>query len=194
MPKRVTVIASGETERRALPHLVAHLQANDIEIDVSIPPGNGKLTVSMAEKLIKLSIYAGPPPDKVVVLLDVDGKDPKQVLTSFRNGLQERLRNDTVNSILYAHAQWHLEAWYFGDAEGLRRYLGGDALGSIDTSQPDRIENPKLHFKKLLRNRNRLYTAQVSSGIAEVLDPETIGQRSPSFKGFLEAVQNGTSN
>lgn len=48
------------------------------------------------------------------------------------------------SSIQYAYAQWHLEAWYFGDAEGLRRYLGGKALGNVDTSQPDEIHNPKF--------------------------------------------------
>lgn len=30
MSKKIIVIASGETERRALPRLVAHLQAEDI--------------------------------------------------------------------------------------------------------------------------------------------------------------------
>ena len=33
--------------------------------------------------------------------------------------------------IKYACAQWHLEAWFFGDAEHLRDYLGGKALGNV---------------------------------------------------------------
>ena len=54
MTKNVAVIASGETERRSLPHLLAHLRAEDIAlVDVRIPPGNKALTVNMAERLIK---------------------------------------------------------------------------------------------------------------------------------------------
>ena len=41
MTKHVIVLASGETERRSLPHLLVHLQADDICIDdVRIPPGS----------------------------------------------------------------------------------------------------------------------------------------------------------
>ena len=189
MVKRVAVIASGETERNALPHLVSHLKEDGVEVEVSIPPRNGKLTVSMAERLIRSFIYGGQPPVKIVVLIDVDGKDATQELEPFRNELPGRLRNDRVKDILYAYAQWHLEAWYFADADGLRDYLGGRALGSVDSSEPDHIENPKLHLRHLLGERR--YTARVSAEIAENLNPQTIEQRSPSFRGFLAAVRNG---
>jgi hypothetical protein len=91
-------------------------------------------------------------------------------------------------SIPLACARWHLEAWYFADASGLRVYLEG-APGSVDTSKPDEIQNPKLHLKHLLGER--AYTAVISEEIAKGLNPQTIGQRSPSFRGFLEAVRNG---
>ena len=90
--------------------------------------------------------------------------------------------------VLYAYAQQHLEAWYFANAEGLRNFLGRN-LGSVDTSKPDEIQNPKLHLKHL--RGSRVYTARVFEDIARALDPETIAQRSPSFSGFLEAVING---
>ena len=191
MTKRVAVIASGETERRALPYLVSHLKDDGIDVDVNIPPRNQRLTVSMAESLIKSLLYGGQPPDKVVVLIDVDGKDPGQELRPFKEELSDRLRNDPIKNIQFAYAQWHLEAWYFGDVDGLRGYLGGQAPGSVDTSQPDHIENPKNHLKNLLGDRR--YTALVSEGIAQKLNPQTIAQRSPSFRGFIEAVQNGAS-
>jgi hypothetical protein len=167
---------------------VSHLQDDDIEVGFSIPPRNGKLTVQMAERLIKSSIYDGRPPDKVVVLVDLDGKDPDQELLPFKEDLPGRLRDQIESSIQYAYAQWHLEAWYFGDAEHLRGYLGGKALGNVDTSQPDAIQNPKLHLKHLLE---RSYTARVSEEIAMKLDPRTIAQRSRSFAYFLDAVRNG---
>ena len=189
MAKYVVVIASGETERRSLPHLVSHLIDDGIEISVSIPPSNRKLNASMAENLIKASLYLGKPPDKVVVLVDLDGKEPEEILGPFREDLPERLRSAPTVNIQYAYAQRHLEAWYFGDAQNLREYFDRQALGNVDTSQPDGIENPKQHLENLLGER--VYTALVSEDIASKLDPQLIAQRSPSFRGFLEAVQNG---
>jgi hypothetical protein len=60
---------------------------------------------------------------------------------------------------------------------------------SADPSKPDEIQNPKLHLKHLLGER--VYTAVISEEIARNLKAETIAQRSPSFRGFLEAVRNG---
>ena len=62
-------------------------------------------------------------------------------------------------------------------------------LGAIDLSQPDQIENPKLHLKHLLHDR--VYTARVSEEIARRLAPASIIQRSPSFSRFVAAVTNG---
>jgi hypothetical protein len=192
MGKRVVVIASGETERRALPHLVRHLEAEGIRVvEVRRPDGNKALSVEMAEKLIKAAWYApagNAPPDKFVVLLDADGGDPVRVLHPFREQLPQRLGARITASIQFACAQWHLEAWYFADAGGLRKWLGRD-LGSVDPSQPDGIQYPKLHLKHLLGER--AYTSVVSEEIARQLDPATIAGRSLSFHGLLEAIRNG---
>ena len=143
----------------------------------------------MAENLIKAAWFesAGAPPDKFVLLLDLDGKTPDEVLAPFRE-LPGRLGGGIGAAIRYAYAQWHLEAWYFADAANLRDWMGR-ALGQVDTSKPDEIQNPKLHLKHLLGDR--VYTARVSEEIASRLDAPTIAQRSPGFKGFLDAVMNG---
>ncbi len=190
MSKRVFIVASGETERRALPHLVRHLQNQGIDVNIGVPPRNRQITVSTAVKLIKSRLYTSFPPDKVVILIDADGKDPNQEMRYFKEDIQNRLPDNPKVSIQYAYAQWHLEAWFFGDAGRLRERLGGQALGNVDTSLPDQIENPKHHLRNLLVNRT--YTARVAEDIAMSLCPQTIASRSPSFKGFLEAVQNGT--
>ena len=185
------MVASGETERRALPHLVSHLRERDVIVDeVRIPPRNKALSVPMAERLIKAAWYenASAPPNKFVLLVDIDGALPDDVLARFTEQLPGRL--DGVGAeVLYAFAQWHLEAWYFADATNLRGYLGG-ALGHVDTSRPDEIRNPKLHLKNLLSHR--VYTARISEEIASRLDAATIARRSPSFNGFVEAVMNGS--
>ena len=185
----MVVIASGETERRALPHLLAHLHDSDIR--VRIPPGNRALSVRTAYSLIQASLYeySDRTPDKYVILVDTDGKDPDVVLESFKKQLPVLLGSQFEPSVLCTYAQWHLEAWYFADAMNLRGYLGGRDLGSVDASQPDKIQNPKLHLKNLLKDR--FYTARVSEEIAKTLNAETISGRSPSFNGLLDAVKNG---
>ncbi len=188
--KRVVVVASGETERRALPHLVRHLEKRGISlVDIRIPPRGLQLSTEMVERLIKAAWFADSdtPPDKFVVVVDVDQSDPAELIQLFKVELPPRLPNICVE-ILFAYAQQHLEAWYFANAERLRAFLGR-SLGSVDASKPDEIPNPKLHLKHLLGTR--VYTARVSEDIARSLDPNTIAQRSPSFGGFLEAVIDG---
>lgn len=195
MGKNVVVIASGETERRTIPHLVEHLRQEEVTVvDVRRPDGNKTLTVDMAEKLIKVAWYAPTDnitPDKFVILIDTDGKDPVELLRPFQEQLPGRLQPTINAAFQFAYAQWHLEAWYFADGSGLRRCLGGRDLGNVDSSQPDQIENPKLHLKHLLGDR--AYTAVVSEEIGRQLDVHTINSRSPSFRGFLDAVRNGNS-
>lgn len=193
MAKRVVIVASGETERRALPHLVRHLEHHSVAVDeVRIPPRNKALTAQMAEKLIKAAWYENlsKPPDKFVVLMDVDQSHPDEVLTTIRSQLPKRVMKIEAD-VLYAYAQEHLEAWYFADAANLSNYLDRDP-GRVDTSRPDEIENPKLHLRHLLGDR--VYTARVSAEIARTLNPGMIAGRSPSFRKFVAAVMNGGSD
>ena len=157
--------------------------------EIRIPPGNRALSIQMTERLIKATWFArvASPPDKFVVLLDVDSAKPEDVLGPFRQQLPRRLEGIDA-SIQFAFAQWHLEAWYFADAENLREHLGRN-LGSLDVTRPDEMHNPKLHLKHLLGER--VYTARVSEDIARALNASTIVQRCPSFKGFLDEVVNG---
>ena len=190
MHKQVVVIASGATERAALPFLVEYLQGENIAVDVHIPSKNGALTVDVVERLLKAAWYSPPDNqqiDKFVVLVDVDGKQPDAVVDPLRQSLISRLDSQITASVLFAYAQWHLEAWFFGDAQGLRDYLGRD-LGSVDTSNPDAIENPKRHLINLLQGN---YTRLTSENIARGLNPQIITGRSRSFQGFIEAVRNG---
>ena len=190
MTKRVIILASGETERRALPHLLAHLRDRGVSVEEVRIPRHGVLSVQTAERLIKAAWYERLgvcSPDKFVILLDVDGKLPDKVLEPFR-ALPERLRDEIGAAIRCAYAQWHLEAWYFADAANLEGYLDR-SLGKVDTSKPDEIQNPKLHLKHLLDGR--VYTSRVSEEIASRIDAPTIAERSPSFKGFVDTVMNG---
>lgn len=190
--KHVVVLASGETERRALPHLVRHLAEQGVVVDsIRIPPRHRALNAGAAHQLIKAVWYENPNarPQKFVVLVDTDGKEPRKVSKSIEAKLPDRVRNKAAEAdILVAYAQQHLEAWYFGDERGLRAYIGG-ALGNVDASQPDQIQKPKDHLKNLLAPR--VYTASVSEEIAKRLSAVTISERSPSFGYFIDKLLNG---
>lgn len=191
MPKHVIVVATRKTEQHALPHLVSHLRERDVSVDeVRIPSRNQTLDPRMAERLIKAVWYenADASPDKIVLLVDADGSSPDDVLAPFTE-LSRRLNDEIAATLQYAYAQYHLEAWYFADAGNLRKFIGR-SLGNVDTSKPDEIPDPKSHLKKLLGDHR--YTARSSGEIASKLDARTIEQRSPSFKGFLDAVMNGS--
>jgi hypothetical protein len=192
MTKHVVVIASGKTEESALPHLLLHLGGEDIVVDdILIPPRSRALNVEMACKLVQTGWYHPPgnvTPDKFVVLVDTDAKDPVEVLRPFRQELPGRVGRMTA-TLQFAFAQQHLEAWFFADSIGLRRCLGGRDLGSVDATHPDQIVNPKQHLENLLAKR--VYTHEVSKEIATQLKPGAIAGLSPSFRGFLEAIRNG---
>lgn len=197
MSRRVVVIASGETERLALPHLVEHLAVEGVDVqDVRIPPRHQSIKVANAEKIIRAVWFERVPserPDKFVVLLDTDGSRPDEVLEPIRSALPSRLRGINAN-IQFAYAQRHLEAWYFADANGLVRYLRRD-LGNIDPTAPDALQNPKLHLKHLLQTLgSRPYTARVSEEIARQLNVGTIARHSASFCSFIAALRNGTAS
>jgi len=188
------VIVSGETDRRSVPHLCRHFAEQAEVFEVRKPPGNAALTPDQAAKVIKAAWYElhgrGRPPDKFVVLVDADRHDPLQAAKPFEARVAHLA--DIAVPRLVAMAVRHLEAWFFGDSEGLREFLGRD-LGSIDPSRPDEIDNPKLHLTHLLKSRSRVYTARIAEQIAGRLDPAVIQGRSGSFARFVQALENGSA-
>ena len=190
--KRVVVIASGITERRAVPHLLTGV--NDATVsaeDVRFPPRHHQLTPEEVVKLVRAVWWerTDAPPDKIVVLVDTDRKTPEEAMFDLKEMLPKRLSAEMRRTIEYAYAQRHLEAWFFADADALKKVLG-ISLGREDYSRPDEMENPKLHLRHLL-GKDRQYTSRVSEEIAKGLDPDVIERKSPSFRGFLAAVRNG---
>lgn len=148
--------------------------------------GNG--FVEMAHKLVSAAWFkAAVPPDKFVVLLDADGREPDRILQPFRHLLPQLLHGSITAALQFAVAQCHLEAWYFADVASLKGYLGRSP--GVDVAKRDEISNPKLHLKHLLGNR--VYSAAVAEEIARVLDAAVIAGRSPSFHGFIAALRNG---
>ena len=194
MPKRVIVIASGETERNALPHLLRHLSSEGIVIDdpIRTPPRHRQITGESAYQLVVSAWWerqASSPPDKFVVLIDADRQDPGEVVDGLRQKLAAKsIEQELGVPVLVAAAKWHLEAWFFADATSLRGYLGKSLGGSLDPSRPDAIENPKLCLKHLL---DEPYTSRVAEEIARRLSATEVSSRSPSFALFEQALRNG---
>jgi hypothetical protein len=191
MGKRVIVIASGETERMALPHLLRHLETEGITIlgPIRTPTRDRPLTRETVSQLIIAAWYSTfPRPDKFVVLVDADGKAPHTVAESLAAELTNTKCESIPVPIKVIAAKWHLEAWFWADPSALRDYLGRD-LGNVDTSDPDAIPSPKNCLKQLLDN---IYTARVSGEIAQKISASEVSKRSRSFSLFEQAVRNGT--
>lgn len=194
MAKRIVLIVSGEADRRSVPHLCRDFCEHAELFEVRKPPGNTTLTPELARKLVRAAWFdlhgRGQSPDKFVVLVDADARDAIEAARPFEEGMN--LLSDIAASKLVAVAVRHLEAWFFGDEQKLRQFLGRD-LGSVNTSRPDEISNPKLHLTHLLDSRQRVYTASVAEQIAIRLDPHTIEGRSSSFAAFVRKLENGAA-
>ncbi len=172
MSKNVIVIASGETERRSLPRLLAHLKTEDVIVDdVRIPPRkNNALSVEMAEKLIRSAWFGNScPPAKFVVLLDADGKVADDVLRPFRDELPKRIGGKIPAALQFAVAQWHLESWQFRRRERLER-LSWPRIGQCGHLETRRNPESKaalettawrshVHCGRFGRNRQRTQCA-----------------------------------
>ncbi len=191
--KRLLVIASGETERRALPALMRDTLTNIELLGVRIPPGHRDIArAEVAEAVIRAAFWQFKgeerAPDKVVVLIDADAaaEQGHHKARELQARLEKRLAS-LPTKVLVAAACRHLEAWFFADAQGLREFLGR-ALGNVDPLLPDEIENPKLYLTHLLRPR--VYVAAVAGEIARRLSPAEV-RRSSSFVAFEAAARNG---
>ena len=183
MPKHVVVIASGETERRSLPHLLSHLQDDGVFVEeVRIPPRNRKLTVRVVESLHGTKIPSNLRTSLWFWWILMDGL----LKNLLKRELPRRLGSEIGTSPIRIRDGTLKRG--ISHETNLRECLG-KALGNVDASSPDEIQNPKLHLKNLLGEQT--YTARVSEDIAKELDAGTIAHRSPSFSGFLEAIRNG---
>jgi len=190
MGSNIVVLATGRTELAAIPELTRDFRtAESACVHVRIPPGGGALIPSAIEKLAKSAYWdlkgRGNPPDKFVVLVDADGRPEETRVLPFKESCDRLL--DIPAPFLVTTAQWHLEAWFFAHAEALRKFLNRD-LGSVDTSQPDQIPNPKLHLKHLLDSP---YTSRIAGEIAAAVSPQIVAQRSVSFSQFVRCLENG---
>ena len=140
MPKKVVIIASGQTEAAALPRLLRCLEPDIVVDEVRIPSSNRDLSVNVIESLIRAAWFVKAEddrPHKFIVVVDVDKREPAEVLGPIQEDLHGRLRDVTAD-VQYAYAQQHLEAWYFADVENLKKYLGGREPGKINASKSGR--------------------------------------------------------
>lgn len=180
----VALIASGETERRALPLLCRDLGASGTTLtEVLVPPRTGQLSPDMALRLAR-SVHTAS--NKIVVVVDADGRTQDSILQPFRKKFQNW--PSWPRPVFLAHAQWHLEAWFFADQAGLRLFLNDKDLGNLPAI-PDDIERPKLRLQHLLQPF--LYTAATAREIAAAIHPQVAEKRSPSFAQFRAAMRNG---
>lgn len=117
--------------------------------------------------------------DKVLIVSDADGREPRTVLSAIQRRLVGNYRFIVTPLIIVEM----LEAWLIADPEALETILG------VKTSfvHPERIRDPKAELRRLFAQRSA-YTPEIARRIAEEIDLELLARRCPKFLVFREAV------
>ena len=101
MSRHVVILASGETERRALPNLLRHLRHEGISVEFRKPPRHRAISSDVAIKMANACYWSVPRPHKLVVLLD--GRDPEEQLEPLQRRIGRSL-DDLDLKVSYAYA------------------------------------------------------------------------------------------
>jgi hypothetical protein len=117
--------------------------------------------------------------DKILVVSDADGRDPDEIVRSFR---AKGITGQKFAAIPIVIVEM-LEAWLLADPVALKKLFGI----SKKIRNPEKIRDPKSELKRLLP-KNLTYTPTSAARIAEALDIEVLRKRCPRFEIFRKAV------
>jgi hypothetical protein len=91
--------------------------------------------------------------DKILLVSDADGKDPSEIVRSFRDQGIRKYRIPIVPVVIVEE----LEAWLLADPEALARVIGVRK----EFKSPENLRDPKRALERLLPD-NVLYTPQMA--------------------------------
>ena len=186
------ILASGLKEWYALPVLCRHF-CEDAGVRVVFPDHSAALIHQVAPLL---QLHWRPDVDPpCVILVDTHRLSPSQAMEPVQQKVDAMVQRGDLspaarNSIRWAYAQPHLEAWFFADPSGLARYIGCD---EADLGVPGTIRDPQGVLRGLMTQhmpgRRRNYGASRAKDIADGLDARVVLANSPSFKTLIDAIQ-----
>lgn len=116
--------------------------------------------------------------DKVLIISDADGQEPRTVLRAVESRLASQYRFTVVPLVIVEM----LEAWFIADQQALERM----SRVKRAFNNPEKVRDPKSELRRLLGPI--IYTPELARRIAEEVDLGILGQRCPRFTAFQRAV------
>ena len=127
--------------------------------------------------------------DKVLVIRDSDGKDPKIIKAELTQKVQERPWRFS-HGVHVCVIRREVETWLLSDVAAVNsvaRARGGRDVAQVQGILED-IVDPKEKLKELLSKAKLDYTERVCAEIAQSLSLDTLRYQCPSFHTFEQRV------
>jgi hypothetical protein len=169
----IGVILEGRDDEAAIPVLLRRCRPG---VKVVTRKCRGTVKGKVAGLVAEL---CSRPIERILVVCDADGQEPKDVLEGIRKTGIEKNRLPVIPLVVVQM----LEAWLLADPDALAQVIGVRK----DFANPERERNPKTALERLLRPTTR-YTPAIAGRIAHLVDLRVLSKRCPRFEIFRKAV------
>lgn len=132
-----------------------------------------------------------PETNRILVFVDSEGADPKATLKSTRSVSRRLNKVSGGVPVSYIVVDHSLEGWLACDTDALKSVLGRDATIRIQGNPEDHLRPAQLLAQIFAANRKNEFKKTVDNRkIAELVSPDNIGKRSPTFRRLVRILQS----
>lgn len=168
----------GPTDRGAIKSVARRFR---VKINTDLMYGN---RVERLKGLIRSRYF-----DKYVIVKDLHRRKEESIRRTYNRvvrGVNSRYRNN-IGLVIVKH---EIEAWFLADIEALNRVY--NCRINEEIRNPEDIPNPAEELDNLLRRYGKEYikSESTASKIMEEVDLEKISEKAPSFRRFLDYLND----
>jgi hypothetical protein len=180
------LIVEGAYDSAVYEVLIRRLVREDVYIKPLVSLGKTNLMKKFPGLLRTFEhILEGRPVDMAIVVRDADGRNPDELRAEMQSKIEGRQDPFRLGVRLFAVRQ-AMDTWLLSDERALSTVTGKEVTKSPNA--PENLLRPKDTFRKLLSQYKTNYTAEVCRKIARVVDFETLSNKCPGFRNFIELV------
>ena len=129
---------------------------------------------------------------QVIICLDAERENPALVLASTRP-IERRLNETLTVPVRYAVVDHALEGWLACDEEAIQSVLGPRARVNIQGNPEDHPAPADILHRVYRQNRRNFRKTRDNLKIAQLVTPEHIAAKSPTFRRFSEILGHAIS-